>query len=190
MYEMIYKFDEIFKRNPRALEEMESRSLKKSLNFIGNKRKSSQEINLNKFKEIGESDDNSKSIISVSSNTLEKSLLSVNNPQTSSLNKFSNLKNLKVKIPQQEKRDQESDGSRKSYQNENSKYPTVIDQTKEDTKEFIKLLKEMNKQDMTQQDKQRMNNYLSKSILDMQKKVSSDIQLMNTQNQVNSNYMN
>ncbi len=127
----------------------------------------------------------------------------------SRLNEISTKKNLKVKIPQIKKSSSINDISSSNNQqeiqsvenlskknsffsnadqgenninisNENfTKFPLIIDETVKDTREFIKFLQELNKKDLSSQDKKRMENYLSKSISEVQKKISDDIQKMN-----------
>ncbi len=192
------KFDEVYKRNVTPLNSFKNNiDLKFSENlnnfdFIGKKRNKdlNETNNLVDLKETKSqfqqenlqitfsklSDSNRKEISNFNS------ILSPSTEITNSLNKFSTLKNLKVKIPNGSVRKNSEGSDKQSYISEDSKFPKVIDNTKEEIKEFIYLLKEVNKQDLSIQDKQRMDNYLSKSISDMQKKISSDLQKMNGNN--------
>lgn len=192
------KFDEVYKRNVTPLNSFKNNiDLKFSENlnnfdFIGKKRNKdlNETNNLLDLKETKSqfqqenlqitfsklSDSNRKEISNFNS------ILSPSTEITNSLNKFSTLKNLKVKIPNGSVRKNSEGSDKQSYISEDSKFPKVIDNTKEEIKEFIYLLKEVNKQDLSIQDKQRMDNYLSKSISDMQKKISSDLQKMNGNN--------
>ena len=109
--------------------------------------------------------------------------------------------NLKVKIPQHKKnsfelKKEDSINNTQGFVKKNSntsedgdviaesseavnKFPQIIDETVKDTRDFIKFLHELNKKDLSSQDKKRMENYLSKSISEAQKKISDDIQKMN-----------
>lgn len=198
MLQLIMKFDEVYKRNVTPLNSFKNNiDLKFSENlnnfdFIGKKRNKdlNETNNLLDLKETKSqfqqenlqitfsklSDSNRKEISNFNS------ILSPSTEITNSLNKFSTLKNLKVKIPNGSVRKNSEGSDKQSYISEDSKFPKVIDNTKEEIKEFIYLLKEVNKQDLSIQDKQRMDNYLSKSISDMQKKISSDLQKMNGNN--------
>jgi hypothetical protein len=198
MLQLIMKFDEVYKRNVTPLNSFKNNiDLKFSENlnnfdFIGKKRNKdlNETNNLVDLKETKSqfqqenlqitfsklSDSNRKEISNFNS------ILSPSTEITNSLNKFSTLKNLKVKIPNGSVRKNSEGSDKQSYISEDSKFPKVIDNTKEEIKEFIYLLKEVNKQDLSIQDKQRMDNYLSKSISDMQKKISSDLQKMNGNN--------
>lgn len=192
------KFDEVYKRNMTTLNSFKNNidfKLSDKLNnfdFIGKKR--NKELNeTNNLLDLKETksqfqQENLKITFSKLSDSNRKeisnfnSILSPSTEITNSLNKVSTLKNLKVKIPNGSVRKNSEGSDKQSYISEDSKFPKVIDNTKEEIKEFIYLLKEVNKQDLSIQDKQRMDNYLSKSISDMQKKISSDLQKMNGNN--------
>ena len=60
-----------------------------------------------------------------------------------------------------------------------SNFPLIIDETVKDTRDFIQFLKELNQKDMSANDKKRMENYLSKTICEVQKKITNDILKMN-----------
>jgi hypothetical protein len=206
MFELILKFDEIYKRNPISSESVQDYKFLKftenqnNFNFIGNKRKNEY----NEFDSEEKPDENKSpsqyqclSMNFSKSSPIDRkeklnfpSLSSSSTTPVTSLNKVSSLKNLKVKIPKERERKDSEGSNKQSYQTDDSKFPKVIDKTKEDTREFINLLKELNKQDLTMQDKQRMENYLSKSISEMQKKISSDLQKMNGNNLQFENHRN
>lgn len=196
--QLIMKFDEVYKRNVTPLNSFKNNielKLSENLNnfdFIGNKRNKdlNETNNLLDLKETKSQfqQENLQMTFSKLSDSDRKeisnfnSILSPSTEITNSLNKVSTLKNLKVKIPNGSARKNSEVLDKQSYIGEDSKFPKVIDNTKEEIKEFINLLKEVNKQDLSIQDKQRMDNYLSKSISDLQKKISSDLQKMNGNN--------
>jgi len=116
-------------------------------------------------------------LISSFSGRKRKSSDDENIRKPSYLNKISTLKNLKIKIP---KKEQEKIFDKEySISKNESKFPVIIDETTQHTREFIYLLKELNEKDISMKDKKRMESYLSKSIVEINRKINDDVNNIN-----------